>query len=247
MTHKILLSTMARAGITDVSAEVEKHARDMKDWLARKRQVDGLEPLPPRPEWIDFAKSLHPAEDYTAAMEKWTRIVRERPALYPAPTHLPDIMAAVNENGEPDFELVDDSPTPEATLAAKKADLFARLTVAENAALEQAVPHRKRRLLDITENDIRTADAKRMSDAMSRYNAIAGTKSKEETALRAKLSDPDALHAAERPPEHQRFMEEQAARKKRCDDIARIAAQASSDIEDLTIETIDSYQLPSFE
>lgn len=245
MTHKIFLSTMVRAGIPDVRAEVEKHSRDMKDWLERKRLVDSLEPLPPRPEWGDFAKSPQPAEEYAAEMDKWNRLVRSRPAIYPAPIHHLDIASAVNENGEPDFELIDDSPTPEEVLVAKKNALSAQLAVAERIALESITPARKRRLFSILERDVKSADADRVNNLMKRLQSKS-LASEEADTIREKITNPELL-LADRPREHQQFMREQAARQTRCDEIARLAAQASSDIEDLTVENIDSYQIPDFQ
>jgi hypothetical protein len=268
MTRKISLTAMKSAGIHDVPAAVANQAQQMKDWLERKRLVDNLDPLPVRPEWVDFRRSADPTTDYTAAMDKWTQLVRVRPALFPAPISHPDIMAAINENGEPDFELIDDSPTPDDVLAMKKGTLFQKVTDAENAALNKVTPPGKRRLFDIKEADVRAADARRLEPINKRRQEVssqlatvlaqlhktpddadlAATQKELETeskALSAKMADPESVHAVARPAADQNVLDESVVRLKKRNDIIRQAAQGHSDIEDLTLDNVDAFEIPS--
>jgi hypothetical protein len=273
MTHKISLTAMRSFGFLDVAAAVAHQAEQMKQWRERKKIVDALELLPPRPEWSDFHASTDPANDYGLAMAKWNELVRERPTLFPAPISHPDIMAAINEHGDPDFELIDDTPkapTPDEVLAAKKNMLFRAVSDAENAALNKVTPPAKRRLFQLQLADVQAADAarmqpiaKRQQETMTQYYAafaqlqqtpqdatVAATVKELEAelaSLSAKLADPELVHAGARPIADQKVLDESAARQKTSDAIARKAAQAHSDIEDLTLANVDAFEIPSFE
>lgn len=273
MTHKISLRAMRSFGFPDVAAAVAHQAEQLKQWLERKKIVDALEPLPPRPEWSDFRESTDPATDYGLAMAKWNELMRERPTLFPAPISHPDIMAAINEHGDPDFEVIDDTPkepTPDEVLAAKKNTLFRAVSDAENAALNKVTPPAKRRLFELQQADVQAADAtrmqpiaKRQQEAVTQYRAAAMQLQKtpedasvaatvkeleaEISSLSAKLADPESIHAGARPAEDQKILDKSAARQQKNNAIARQAAQAQSDIEDLTTDNVDAFEIPSFE
>lgn len=129
-----------------------------------------------------------------------------------------------------DYEIVGPS------FETKKARLFQKVSEAEGAAINAIVPPGKIRALQFREMDIRTAD-------QSRYAAeVAGSS-------RIGVAPPDFVQFCEenRPADDRRFMKEQAARQDRHNQIQRWAAQLHSDIEDLTPETIDAWEMKPHE
>lgn len=83
MGLKISRTALADALIADFVAVVEWFAKERRDWLAHQAFVE--------------AEKLHPVAD---------PMLRHEP--YPPPLAHSTVMAAVNERGEVDLEIVDD-------------------------------------------------------------------------------------------------------------------------------------------
>jgi hypothetical protein len=165
----------------------------------------------------------------------------ERHMAYPRPDTHQTIMAAVNENDEADYQIVDDGPTPAQILAAKKGDLAHLVSVAEAAAIAAVVPVRKQRLFNLRENDIRAADSKIAQD-IEKPGLLASA------ASAIGLSSPVDIAAEierQRPAADTQHLNDQADRRRKINAIERAAAQMHADIEDLTVETIDAWQIPN--
>ena len=160
---------------------------------------------------------------------------------YPAPTAHPAVARAVDRDGNADYKVEDDGPTPEQKLARKKYDLALSLSVAEKSASETIWPLAKQRLDIFRQSDIRKADGARALDIASRRGVIA------KAILGPK--DPATVVAeveASRPADDTAFLKDKEQLWQRICAVQRIAAQAHADIEDLTAETIDSWKLPDF-
>lgn len=137
-----------------------------------------------------------------------------------------EVDSAIRRTGRPDgtSEFVADYEIvmPTVSFEAKKAKLLQQVSDAESAAQLAVVAPGKIRAFQFREADIRKAD-----------NARA--------AARAQgTPDPG------RPEADTRFLDEQAAREDQRNEIARWAAQLHSDIEDLTPDTIDAWQMKAF-
>lgn len=111
-----------------------------------------------------------------------------------------------------DYIVVDDTPPPPPplNLADRKSQLTATLHIAENAALENILPFRKRRLASIEVNTAFQKNEEDRTDAdkevIASYNSM----------------------------------------QERMSAVVLMAAQAESDIEDLTDDNINSWQPPNF-
>lgn len=123
------------AGIPDFDVLASAHAHNMRAWRAHMARVKADEvadpPIPPR----------------------------ERHAAYPQPSAHPLVAAAVDENDEVAFEIIEDGPTPQQVLAARKAQLLREVSAAEHAAKSAVAPIGKLRLFAMREDDIRRAEA----------------------------------------------------------------------------------------
>lgn len=149
----------------------------------------------------------------------------------PRPVAHPLVEAAIKRISHPksaklpddyaaDYVVIDDAPPPPAplNLEDRKRALHAALAVAEIAAKEAILPQRKHRLTLIKLN---AANVKlRITDGVVDNSA---------------LSDDD-----------KKIIESYKVIQERYTAIELIAAQAESDIEDLTEDTIDSWQQPQF-
>jgi hypothetical protein len=201
----------------DFEVAVAAHALEMRNWRAHMASVRADEGKPDLP-------------------------AIERHVAYPRPSAHPLVEAAVNENDVADYEVVNDDPTPMQVLQSKKNDLLRAVSAAEAAAIAAIVPLGKRRALNLRENDIREADAK-LSAELSKQGVIRTIA--KATGLSATV-DVGAEIDRRRAPEDTKHLLEQVERRRRINETERAAAQAHHDIEDLTLETIDSWQLPDF-
>jgi hypothetical protein len=198
--------------------EVAAFAHEMRNWRAHMKCV---------------------ADDEHSGV---TGIDKHWPLQRPS-TH-PTVETAVNENDAADYEILDDGPTPAQVLAAKKSELMGRVSAAEQAAIAAVVPPGKRRLFNLRENDIRNADAERAAKITEQQRGILAS-------ISSAIGVGNAVDMAadveqQRPADDTRHLEEQAERRRRIAEIERVAAQAHHDIEDLTIDTVDSFQIPVF-
>jgi len=142
---------------------------------------------------------------------------------YPPPQTHPHIEASIrmeslddgtNVKFTPDYEIFDDGPTPAEILQNKKHDLLVEATTAERVAIHAILPQTKARLLDIRYRDIQ-----------------------------AKAEELRTQEEELRTQEDLAFIKEHEDKRKQLDEVQRKFAQIQSDIEDLTIENIDSYKL----
>jgi hypothetical protein len=205
----IKINQSSIAGTSNFSALVYAFAKELSDWTAHMARVED-------------DKRNNVAEN-----------MRHIP--FPRPVSSPMIEAAINENLEPDFEIVDDGPTPEQKLAAKKKTLLDEVSEAEEAAVAAISPPGKRRFLTIRDNEI---GAKRV--AISNRLLAEG---------KAPSSQPDMENAINDclSPDDQTFLKRSEEIKRKTDAIARAAALMQHDIEDLTEANIDAWQMTPFQ
>jgi hypothetical protein len=295
MTHTILKSAMAQPPVTYSDAVeafgklVSAYIAELRAWHDHDAIVKTQAPLRAQPKWRDYAKHKDQAALYLKENAAWKaeRLAHHDP--YPKPVAHADIVASaattVAKDGTttfaPDFEIVNDDPTPEDILATKKSALLLQVTQAQDAAQAAALfPVGKRRSADIRENDIRANDAKVASDFLTKRSddqkeawavasAAYSTAYAEWTAActAARARDPNgvlptqpappaapatddvvsivaAQVTASRSPADTQHLQDQESRRSKIDGIVRAAAQAMSEIEDLTVDNVDSYQIP---
>jgi hypothetical protein len=192
MTFKIPRSQMP----PDFEVMVAGHASEMKAWRAHMRRV---------------------ADD-----EKNGVTGIDRHMAHPAPSSHPIVAAAVDENDNANYEIVDDS---QQLLARRKLVLIAEVSEAQQATVDKIIPRGKRHLYNLREEEIRQAAAPR---------GIAG-KVAQAIGFGSQISDGD-----------RQFLEDQKSRSDRIAVAGRIAAQAMHDIEDLTVDTVDGWTAPVF-
>lgn len=157
------------------------------------------------------------------------------------------IEAAVNENDEMDYEIVDDGPSPEDLLALRKVQLLGAVTRAEQDARATVMPFAKERLFNFLEADIRAKDARVVTSMMEKNLGVFRVAAKA-VGLGKKIEPQDiaaAVNAKRTEPEQQHLADMKARRVKMAA-IERRAAQAHADVEDLTAETIDAFKIPDF-
>lgn len=208
------------AGIPDFEAKVSAHAFELKNWRAHMQRVS------------DDEKNRVKIEDKHVAYKK--------------PTSYRIVEDALNESGEPEFEIVDDGPTPAQILAAHKSRLLAQVSIAEHAAANAIWPINRRRLDSLREADINQAH-------IDKQIIIAGKRAETERGAIAKaILGPKYTNTvqeeaeAARPPADAAYLVDVAARRAKMSVLERSAAQAQSDIEDLTADNVDAWKLPEF-
>lgn len=209
----------------DFAGMAAAHAVDMRTWRAHMARVKEDE------------------------VEGVTGINRHTP--YQRPAAHPLIESVINENDEADFEVVDDGPTPEEILQLRKIQLLGEVTRAEQAAIAVVFPPAKQRLLLMKEQDVRRRDSEIVADLREQervllekmVNKIAVT-----VGLKKPLAGKEIAAAvnAQRSDDEQELLADLKSRRKRLAAIERVAAQAHADIEDLTADTIDAWQVPDF-
>jgi hypothetical protein len=206
----------AIAGIKGFSVVAAAHASEMKSWRAHTARV---------------------AED-----KKNDVPIERRHVAYPRPRAHPLVESAVDENDEVNFEIIDDGPTAEEKLAARKAELLHAVSIAENKAIDAVVPLGKRRLFNLREAAILEADRARSVSLLESNSGLL----KKITGAAMSADQIAARVEAERPAGDTTFLLEQKQRSDRLAAIQLGAAQAHHDIEELTAETVGSWKLPTF-
>lgn len=221
MTHTLIKSAIAPQPVSLDQAKqafgklVDAYIHELQAWHEHDNQVKAQQPMRLQPQPDDHGEAEDPAFAFWKDFAAWQAEKLARYEPYPAPIAHPDIAAAVATNvgadGKviyvPDFEIVNDDPTPEQILAAKKAFLLHAVSQAEAEAIGVILlPPGKRRQAEILEADIRAKD----------NQAAAETQ-----------------HLAD-----------QESRRAKVEAIVRAAAQVMSDIEDLTADNIDTFELP---
>ncbi|NEU95667.1 hypothetical protein [Bradyrhizobium uaiense] len=186
MTHQILKSALAPPPVTFDQVKqafgnlVDTFIHEMQTWHDHDVQVKALQPMRPEPKPSDHADAEDPASAFWRDFAAWQTEKRGRHEPYPAPLAHPDIAASIKAitgaDGSvtyvPDFEIVNDDPTPAQIFAAKKALLLNAVHHAEQEALKQTqLPLGKRRLADLREVDIRGADPRTIGAADQQHLA----------------------------------------------------------------------------
>lgn len=179
---------------------------------------------------------------------------------YPAPQAHPEVMAAIREaeNGfVPDFEIVDDGPSPEMILRAKKNALAAMLHQIELDLTQTISPPGKRRLQTHRENDTRLADAAHRDRLLAQdhekqekhvgvLKKLKNLATGEGPAPRRALDDIMQEVEKKRSPDDTAFLQEQEERRQKIAAIDRHFAEQHHQVEDLTIETVDDWKPTPF-
>jgi hypothetical protein len=218
MTAQILKSHMT----PQLELEIANFAQAMRDWRAHMARVE---------------------EDRRNGVEG---IDKHEPYQRPIASELVD--SAIDEEGNPDYEIVDDDPTPEQVLMTKKAALFGEVARSEAAAAEKIIPSAKRRLFNLQESAIYAADEKLAADLKKKKK---GRIAKVWDAALGKDVDTVAVEAADlraqRPAKDNAHLDAQAERRERLNALALLSAQAIADIQDLTADSIDDWKLPNFD
>lgn len=158
---------------------------------------------------------------------------------YPASRAHKLIEDAINyDTGKADYIIENDDPTPAEILDQKKNDLFHQVSLAEQDAINKIFPPRTHRSLNIREHDIRQRDIDRGRKISQSYIAkaksiLGGPSIEEQIASARSQEDAD-------------FLKEHEDRQNSVQKILRSAASAHSEIDALTIDTIDSWKIPDF-
>ncbi|CCE07324.1 exported hypothetical protein [Bradyrhizobium sp. STM 3843] len=214
MKQKIPASAIA--GIKNFHVAAAAHAAEMRSWRAHMARVE------------DDQKNDVPIE--------------RRHVAYPRPRAHPLIESVLDENDDLNFEVVDYGPTTAERLAARKAELMSEVSLAESRAIDAVVPPGKRRLFNLRETAIRTADNAKATELFEANSGLL----KKITGAVLTTDQIAARVEAERAPEDTTLLKAQDERRERIAAIEMAAAQAHHDIEGLTAETIGSWKLPTF-
>ena len=194
-----------------------------------------------------YAQELAAWKNHMARVDadKKAGVPREKAfAPYPSPIADPAVVAVIGPDGKPNFQIVDDGPTPDQVLASKKEALITAVRISEKEAILRIVPPGKRRALDYRQNDV-SADDKARSAVLLAAQPV-GVLSKLGIGAQKDPAKADIDAIAQRRPDDAKFMADQADRRARITAIEHAAAQMESDVEDLTAANIDGWTMPAF-
>lgn len=208
---------------------------------------------------VRLLKSQVPG-DFAAVVEAHRQALLAHRATVGEPAPVADPLVErcirrVAEEGGPDdfvadYEIVDDTPSPAEQLRHRKGSLMTEVARAERARLDAISPPGKARLLLLRRADIAAADGKRAAQLTARRGAILakpdGERTKDDTDFLAMSQDGAAVLAAGRPAGDAAFLAEDERRKALTATVDRHAATQLAEIEDLTAETIDGWQMKPF-
>jgi hypothetical protein len=224
MTHTILKSALAPPPATYADAVdafgklVAVYIAELKAWHDHDAIVRTQKPLRQQPKWKDFAKDKKTqAALYLKDNTAWKaeRLAHHDP--YPKPIAHSDIMASV------------------VTTVAKDgtASFAADFEVVNDDPTPAQVLQKKK-------------DALLVAVQASQDAAVAKAQLPMGKRLLADLRERDirAKDAEAQSPDDVAYLKTQDARRSAVTSIIRNAAQAMSDIEDLTVDNVDSYQIP---
>lgn len=221
MTYRISKTVLDRHQIVDFAARAAAHAVALKEWRAHMAKVK---------------------EDESRAVP-----AIDRHMAYPQPRDHELVEAAVNENDEMDYELVDDGPTPEQTLRARKNILLNLVAGIELAAISEILPPGRARLYAMRDNAIVESDNKVAAELYSqRQNEGILKTLKSKVGLGDEPVDIPAEIRRRRTADDSKHLEEQQQRRARIQKVHEAAAQVLHDIEDLTADNIDDWKAPDF-
>lgn len=203
---------------------------------------------------LEIATFAQAMRDWRAHMERVEKDKRDgiegidRHEPYPRPIASDLVDSAVDEDGNPDYVIVDDGPTAEQVLNAKKSALFNEVLKAEAIAAEKIVPTAKRRLFNLQEAAIGEADEKLAAELKKKKK---GRIAKVWDAALGKDVDAVTVEAADlraqRSAKDNDHLDAQAERRGRFNKLAMLSAQALADIQDLTTDNVDDWKIPNFD
>lgn len=206
----------------------------------------------------DFATQ---AATFAVAMKEWrahmARVKKDeangvigidKHLAYKRPSAHPLIEKAVNEKDEIDYEIFDDGPSPEQVLAVKKNELMGAVNLAELVAVRSIVPVGKIRILNLKETEIRAKDSAVIAKMTAKQNGLLNSVAAA-AKIKKQITNDDIAAAviSSRTAHENEFISSQERSRLTIEAIGRVAAQAHSDIEDLTLDTIDAWRMPDFE
>lgn len=142
----IKIAKSVAASIPDFELRVAAHASEMREWAAQMK----------------IAKE-HEGNDKIPPLERYV----ERPR----PREADVVESAVNEANDAEYEIVDDGPTPAQRLEARRAELAAAVSRAEEAEVAKVISPLKVRLHEIRRSDIAASDAALIQGAMRDVDA----------------------------------------------------------------------------
>lgn len=234
MVARILKSEIDAAGIVDFQKAVDLHRSEVADWRAHMKRVedDSKLPLIQPPIFSEFSHLKDAVPKHREALDIWRSNMATRHVPYPAPHAHPLVDKALNEG----FQIVDDSPTPDQILVAKKRLLIEKLTQAEAAVISSIFPIGKQR-----------ANAIRQADILAKEKKYIEALPEETRKDPAKFTVAvDKIRKARSPDDaaHMNIMEVQSVQ---ADSLYRAGAKIMSNIEDLTADNIDAWRMPNLE
>ena len=195
------------------ATDVARYASELSDWKAHMAKVEA---------------------DKAAGVPK-----EKANAPFPPPDASPSVKAALDENGKPNFQIVDDGPSRDQVLAEKKKELITSVMIAADQASNRVWPAGKRKLASMKHMSIIKADGDRTNAILAKSNGIfsafIGTKKT--------LDQATAEAQAQRTPEDAKFAADIEARRAKIEEIEKASAQMQSDIEDLTIDNVDQWKM----
>lgn len=154
---------------------------------------------------------------------------------WPRPSASPAVEACVDASGNASYEVIDDPPEVAlASLEAKKQKLNHAISLAEQAAISAIRPYGKHRADALREASIRSEDAKAMAER--------GFVAKFKDALSG--ADVDGALSKRRSKDDNDFLGKCKRWSERIFQVQEKAAQAHSEVEDLTAENVDDYEVP---
>jgi hypothetical protein len=221
MPIKILKSILNSNPQIEVAAAA--HAKELRDW--RDRELRVVE---------DKKNNVPESEAYVSCVRPMANSLIED---------------MIDEDFNVNFEMVDDTPSEAEVLASKKTLLLHHIKMAEVAAEAALVPQGKRRMLDLRSKSIVEDDNARLTELIEKSQRSFVGRVAEKIGVLDKTDNADLLDQviksrSDEDARHMDFYEEVKASKEK---IISLAAQAESDVEDLTIENVDAYTIPSFD
>lgn len=212
--------------------------------------------------------------DYVAAQKDWQARTDQLHQPYPKPfPPLPLFEQFVDVDAAGAYvasiEIINDDPTPEQLLVARKARLTLQIQEDETRAIEAAMPANKVRYLTMRKNGIDALDAMALKDLALRVQdeslklaamQVAFSQEKDEEARASAAADivaqskvfEDVMKTHREPWEYLRslrsdhdnaLVDDVAARNDAVNEIRRKVAEMLYEVDDLTVETVDAFQI----
>lgn len=176
--------------------------------------------------WNHRNEMVEKTKDYENVLERWTPC--------PAPSAHELIMKAVDAEGNISYTGEDDTQAlKEIEFSHKKMALFQIVSNAEASERAKIVPPGKERLWRMQEEDVQIRDAKVIQTETKKKKSIDPLKLRDIVDKKRTAGD-------------KKHMVAQNERRETLRKIARWAAEQHADIEDLTMDTIDDWQMVPF-